>query len=46
MQNVSIKTKKRIRWVLFGAIILFSGLSMHIAYIRVYSRRRFARKSL
>ena len=34
MQNVSIKTKKRIRWVLFGSIFLLFLLSMHIAYIQ------------
>ena len=34
MRAVSIKTKKRIRWVLIIAIILMIALLLHIAYIQ------------
>ena len=34
MRAVSIKTKKRIRWILIGAISLMLALIAHIAYIQ------------
>ena len=46
MVVVSIKTKKRIKFILIGAIILMTLLIMHIAYIQFIQGKELQQKHM